>query len=398
MDGYRVSPAKAPPEGRVALIAAQPVDASAAQLMAAIDAGREFCIHTGLSPDAGPDGGAFVQCETSGSSGQPKRIRRSHASWIRSFELDRGLWNMAQGDHVAVFGALSHSLALYGAVCAMHIGADLSVIAAPRPDVRLRQMDAAAPTHLFTTPTQLRQLATARDGVTPISALRHVLVGGGFLDGAAKEAAQALFPNAAIHGFYGASETSFITFSDAGTPPLSVGRPYPGVTLRIRDGNGNDLPSDEVGEIWVRSPFLFEGYALGNSMETRWQDGFLTVGELGWRDAEGFLYHAGRRNRMFTVSDRNVFPEAMERILLDQPGVAHAAVLPVPDPRRGSVPVCFLSGPSSLLDPGAVLRACRQRLGAELAPRRATLLEDWPTLPSGKTDLAALERLLQGAS
>ena len=95
---------------------------------------------------------------------------------------------------------------------------------------------------------------------------------------------------------------------------------------------------------------------------------------------------------MFTVADRNVFPEAIERFLLDLPGVKQAAVLPEADARRGSVPVCFLSGPG--LDRDAVLAACRRAFGAEAAPRRAVLLDDWPTLGSGKTDLPALARLL----
>lgn len=395
VNGTVITPAAPPAPGRAAAIPARPVEASVAQLLAAIDAGREFCVHSGTAPLPSPDGGAFLQCETSGSSGQPKRIRRSHASWIRSFMVDDALWDITPQDRVAVFGPLNHSLALYGVVSALHLGAQVEVISAARPDTRWRLLAAAMPTLLYLTPAQLRQLASGYSASTGIPGIRHVLIGGGFLDNATRLAAAQLFADATLHAFYGASETSFITVADATMPRLSVGRAYPHVEIRIRDDQGQDLPPDRPGEVWVRSPYLFTGYAEGSSAQTRWQDGCLTVGELGWLDPEGHLFLAGRRDRMFTVADQNVFPEMIERVLLDQPGVVHAAVLPAPDAKRGAVPVCFLSAGPKGLDTDAVLTACRRMLGPHSAPRRATVLTNWPTLPSGKTDLAALSRLLK---
>ncbi len=395
VNGVSITQAVLPADGMMTTIPAHPVEACVAQLLAAIETGREFCIHSGTAPLATPDGGAFLQCETSGSTGRPKRVRRSHASWIRSFMVDRALWNITPQDRIAVFGPLNHSLALYGAVSAVHLGAQVDVFAAPRPDTRLQMLRAAMPSLLYATPAQLRQLAACRDADTGIPGTRHVLIGGGFLDKATRNAAGHLFPGATLHAFYGASETSFIAISDATTPPLSVGRAYPHVEIRIRDEQARDLPPDHPGEVWVQSPYLFEGYAQGTSAQTRWQNGFLTVGELGWLDPEGHLFLAGRGDRMFTVSDQNVFPELIERLLLEQPGVTHAAALPLPDAKRGAVPVCFLSAGPQGLDTDAVLAACRRQLTPQAAPRRAVVLTDWPTLPSGKTDLTALSHLLK---
>lgn len=380
----------------VAFLPARPLDAARAGALRAAAEGREFCVVSPGRPlpamQAARPG--HLQCETSGSTGPAKRIRRSLRSWQACFETDSRLWQITARDRIAVMGPLSNSLTLYGLFAAQHLGVAAVVIDTDRPDERQSRLAEAAPTLLYTTPTQLRQLGTCAQG--GIGSVRRVLVGGGFLDRAACEAAARLFPEAGLTGFYGAAETSFITLDETGGAGGSVGRPYPGVTLRVRDEAGRDLPAGETGTIWVKSPYLFDSYAAGTAPDTRWRDGFLSVGELGWLSETGALFLAGRRSRMFTVADRNVFPEAIERFLLSLPGPTAAAVLPQPDPARGNLPVAFLSGPG--LDTGALLAACRQHFGPGAAPRRIVTLDALPSLPSGKPDLRALAALLeQGA-
>ena len=106
----------------------------------------------------------------------------------------------------------------------------------------------------------------------------------------------------------------------------------------------------------------------------------------------GFLTLKGRAGRMVTVADQNVFPEEIEALLHTLPGITRAAVLPVPDPKRGHVLVAVLQG-----DPareGEILAALRKDLGPLKAPRTLIWRDDWPMLASGKTDLKALEASL----
>ena len=120
---------------------------------------------------------------------------------------------------------------------------------------------------------------------------------------------------------------------------------------------------------------------------TRWRDGWLSVGEIGALN-EGFLYLKGRAGRMVTVADQNVFPEEIEALLHTLPGVSRAAVLPVPDARRGHSLIAVLQG-----DPRqetAILTSLRQALGPLKSPRSLIWRDDWPVLASGKTDLLAL--------
>lgn len=208
--------------------------------------------------------------------------------------------------------------------------------------------------------------------------LRRVVVGGSKLDDRLRAALADLAPAAAVNEFYGAAEASFITLSDDGCPPGSVGRLYPGVEVQVMG---------DPGEIWVRSPYLFTAYAGDDPGAARGRDGWLSVGEVG-RMTDGFLYLAGRAGRMVTVADMNVFPEEIEGFIAALPGVARVAVLPRPDPMRGAHLVALLQGDPA--QEAAILAACRAHLGALKAPKALIWRADWPVLPSGKTDLARL--------
>jgi len=144
-----------------------------------------------------------------------------------------------------------------------------------------------------------------------------------------------------------------------------------------------------AGQIWVRSPYLFQGYAGADAGGAVWDQGWLSVGEMGRLEA-GYLYLSGRAGRMVTVADQNVFPEEIESFIAGLPGVARVAVLPRPDALRGAVMVAVLQG--DRLVEAAVLAACRGRLGALIAPRAVIWVADWPVLASGKTDLLRLAR------
>lgn len=312
---------------------------------------------------------------TSGSIGKPKRILRTQGSWTASFAVNAG-FGIGPGARVAVLGGLVQSLALYGAVEGLHLGAEVHLLDALRPDRQRKALAARRISHLYASPAQLRLLL---DGSGDCPDLALVLVGGSKLDPGLRAGLQAMAPAARVLEFYGAAETSFITLADAATPEGSVGRVYPGVAVDL----------DPSGKVWVKSPYLFVGYA-GGSDTADWRDGWLSVGEVG-RLQEGYLFLRGRAGRMVTVADQNVFPEEIEALLQAMPGITRAAVLPVPDPLRGTVLVAMLQGDQSAHE--ATLAALRTELGPLKSPKALIWLQHWPMLPSGKTDLRALEAL-----
>ena len=322
---------------------------------------------------AGPAPVGAFETLTSGSSGAPRRIRRQPGSWLASFAVNAGLFGIGPGMRVAVLGRLTQSLALYGALEGVHLGAEVHLLDDLRPDRQGRALADRKVGLVYLTPAQARFLVEAGD---TLPALRHVLIGGSKLDTGLRAGLGRLAPGAVVHEFYGAAEASFITMAGPDCPEGSVGRAYPGVEINI----------DAVGRIWVKSPYLFEGYA-GAPGPAVWQDGWLSVGEMG-EMRDGFVVLRGRAGRMVTVADQNVFPEEIEAFLLECPGVRQAAVMPVSDARRGVHLVAVLQGDAA--QEGAILRAVRGRLGPLKAPKRVIWRQEWPVLPSGKTDLALI--------
>lgn len=325
-------------------------------------------------------------CETSGSSGAAKVVRRHPESWRRSFEVNREGFALGPKDRYACFGHLGHSLTLYAVLEALHLGADIACLAGFLPKRQIIAVQDMAISVLYATPSQLHLLTRGAEaaGIAALPGVRRVFCGGGKLDAALRQALDRLLPGAEVREFFGASETSFITIGDATTPPGSVGRAYPGVQLRIAgDKTG-------TGEIWVRSPYLFEAYAEGGSDFTRWDGAWLSIGEMGRLDDSGHLFLHGRRQRMVTVADRSVFPEEIEQVIGARDDVTACAAIPEPDALRGHRIHCFVEGTASEWE---LRRICRERLGSHAVPHRFTFLEHLPLLPAGKPDIQALHAM-----
>ncbi len=348
---------------------------------------RPFCLSDAASPPDIPLADGLFLTQSGGSSGTPKLIRRTQLSWIKSFEVNAVQFDMTPRDRVAVLGTPAHSLALYGVLEAMHLGVDAHVLARLSPSRQMQVMAEREITVLYATPTQIRMLM-AFDA--PLSHLRLILCGGGLLDTDTRDAAQAHFPNAAFHGFYGAAETSFITLAGPDTPQGSVGRAYPGVSIRILDQSGQ--PAKDVGTVWARSPYLCDGYADGRPL--RLEDGYISAGEIGQLDGDGFLWLKGRQDRMVTIGDVNVFPETVEATIAAIPEVHNCAVLPQPDPHRGHHLVAVIRADVHS-DALQIRDICRHKLGPAMTPKRVLTHPDFPLLPSGKPDLVALMHWLE---
>ena len=352
-----------------------------------INRGRSFAVLPPPDRMIG-DSSEYFRCATSGTTGPAKTIRRSHRSWISSFRINQHLWSINSSDAYGVLGDLSNSLPLYASLEALHLGADLHLLSGYLPSHQARELISRKVTVIYATPTQISLLASASTSrrAGPLGSVRLALVGGSKLDSATMKAARTAMPNAAVHEFYGSAETSFIALSDEETPPDSVGRAYPGVELKI----GPPALDDGFGQVWVRSPYLSQGPADQFRSADRVADGFMSAGEIGRIDADGYLYLAGRTDRVVTIGGRNASPEVVENYLCKLRGVVNAAVLPQADPLRGNRFIAFVKLSSPEVDVGELGRQCRTGLGSLVSPVEILRREDWPLRPSGKTDLEAL--------
>ena len=342
---------------------------------AAVQRKHDFCVCHEI-PDAQPHipplDGCHFHTQTGGTTGRPKPIRRTHRSWVLSHEQNAKMFEISQNDTYGILGKLGHSLALYAAMEACHIGADIQFLFGAPAHAQMTQIIQSDVNIIYATPTQLRQF---RSGQAP--KVRYIFCGGGTLDAATRSGIRSHFPNATLAEFYGASETSFVTVSDQHTPTGTVGRPYPGVTIDIRSPNPQG-----IGDVWVQSPYLFTDYADGAPAQD-----WVCVGEVGRLD-NGYLTLLGRRDRMVTIADQNVFPEQIEVAIREVDGVRDACVIPVSNQTRGHVLHAYVVGEG--VDVSFLKMELQFQFGTMIAPKTIHMVSEIPKTHSGKHDLATV--------
>ena len=344
---------------------------------------------------------AFYVGFTSGSTGLPKGFQRHHRSWTESFRICVSEFGQGAATRVLAPGRSSHSLFLFGMLLGLWTGAGVVV---QEQFSAGRALDSLAQGHtpcLVAVPSQLLVMLAlaARRKLVPMPLVQQIMISGArWMRGRTPELRK-LFPNARIIEFYGASETSFIawTDADADTPPEVVGRPFGNVELDIRD---TAVPGGP-GLIFVRSPMLFMDYVGSDRDETAaLRDGdWLSVRDVGFLDAAGRLCLMGRQKRMIVTQGKNLFPEEVETALAAHPDVLGASVHGVADPLRGMQVIAVLDiKPWASLDAAALSAWCRTRLEAFKTPRAYFVCVPWPLTASGKADHSMLAGLVAALS
>ncbi|MCI4662607.1 MAG: fatty acid--CoA ligase family protein [Neomegalonema sp.] len=339
-------------------------------------------------PCAGLEGQKLL-CFTSGSTGQPKAILRSWESWLVSFAVQRQMLAYPQTARPLICGDMSHSMHLFGAMEALVRGVEPVVLAGFTPKAAIEALRDPDLTMLYATPTQLEMLLRAA-AKERFDQLAYILCGGAKLDPVRAASVRACFPGARLIEFYGASETSFIAMKTPDAPPGSVGPPCPGVEIEILDPDGMPVPQGAQGEIWVRSAMLFERYALGEDPNTIWQGGFLSIGDIGWRDGDGYLFVEGRKSGMVTIAGENVFIDPLEQFLASALPGRQICVLRLPDPLRENRLVAVTDRALEDEERRRVMAELRARWGSLAVPHAVHVVSPWPMLPSGKPDRQAL--------
>ncbi len=231
-----------------------------------------------------PGAPSFVTV-SGGTTGFPKLVARTHASWIFGFEQLRALGGTSEGDRVGVLGSLGYSIHAYAAFEALHLGADVLLLSGMRPDRQMAALAQMGATVIYATPTQLRLLGQ-KGNVEPAPATRRVMIGGAACDQTTLEAVERQFPNAEIYGFYGSSETSFVSTAKLDSGQKGQGQLFPRVEVKIRPGPETTIEGTQTGEIWVRSPMVFSGYAGpgADQCPESWFDGYFFTGDVGRLD------------------------------------------------------------------------------------------------------------------
>ncbi|MGB8407516.1 MAG: acyl-CoA ligase FadD12 [Mycobacterium sp.] len=200
-----------------------------------------------------------------------------------------------------------------------------------------------------------------------------------------------------IYNNYNATEAGMIataTPADLRAAPDTAGRPAEGTDIRILDADFHELPTGEVGTIYVRNSTQFDGYTSGATKDLHHD--YMSSGDIGYLDAAGRLFVVGRDDEMIVSGGENVYPIEVEKTLSTHPDVAEATVLGVDDEQYGQRLAAFvvLSGDTT---PDALKAYVRENLANYKVPRSITVLPELPRNSTGKIDRRELKALADGA-
>jgi long-chain acyl-CoA synthetase len=333
-------------------------------------------------------GAPLLQQYTSGSTGAPKRVIRTHANLLAELECLRETFAAVETDRFLGLAPFFHVNGLVRTMLtSMYCGATLYPIAEFRRREVTGLLTAERISFLGGVPQIFAILGqTPLRGQVDLSALRLVFSSSAPLTPADGKRFHDQY-GVVIRQLYGSTETGTISFNRHPEPercPESVGTPLPGVRVAVVDGEGRRLGDGQEGEVAIASPFATAGYH-GNSEATAesFRDGFYFSGDLGIMDAAGYIRLTGRKKLLINRGGFKVNPYEVEDVIKRHPRVREVAVYGAPSASGDDVVCCAIvaSGPCSTED---ILLHCKERLADFKVPARIEFRETLPKSPAGK--------------
>jgi fatty-acyl-CoA synthase len=325
---------------------------------------------------------------TSGTTGTPKGANRSTPPSLAPIGGVLSHVPFRSGEVTSLPAPMFHALGFLHATIAMMLGSTLVLRRKFKPANVLADIEKHKVTAVVVVPVMLSRTLDAFDGMErkpDLSSLRIVFVSGSQLGAElATRALKDLGP--VIYNLYGSTEIAFATIArpkDLSINPATVGPVVKGVTVKLFDDNGHEVPQGEVGRIFVGNTFPFEGYTGGGGKQII--DGLMSSGDVGYFDEHGLLYVSGRDDEMIVSGGENVFPAEIEDLISGHPEVIEATALGVEDKDWGHRLRAFVvKADGASVDEDAIKTYVRDHLARYKVPREVIFLDELPRNPTGK--------------
>ncbi len=282
---------------------------------------------------------------TSGTTGRPKGVVRSHESYMAEYYLNNINMGVRPTDKAMLVMPMCHVNSIFYSFAYTLVTAPVFVynMVSFDPEDLLRTIARYRITFTSLVPTHYIMILALPDEIKKgidVSSIRQLLISSAPARRDLKLAIMDFFKNAELWEAYGSTEGGLVTLlrpEDQFRKLGSIGREIFGTDrIRLLDENRNPVPDGEVGELFYRTPMLFSEYWKDPEKTAQaFQEGWSTAGDLARRDPDGYYYLVDRKANMIITGGENVYPSEVENVIGAHPAVKDVAVIGVPDPKWG---------------------------------------------------------------
>jgi acyl-CoA synthetase (AMP-forming)/AMP-acid ligase II len=289
-------------------------------------------------------------------------------------------------DTFLVMAPMFHAAGSVAVLATVWVGGRQVILPGFDPVAALDAISTERATITLAVPTMLaalaeEQLARPRQ----VGTLRSITHGGSPIATEVVRRAHAAFPAAELVHLYGATELAPLVTGLRheerlidGDLARSCGRAIAGADVRVADERGQEMPPGEIGEVVARGPNVMQGYwNKPEQTASVLHDGWYRTGDLGFMDAEGYLFLVDRAKDMIVSGGENVYSTEVEEVLYQHPGVLEAAVFGVPDAQWGeAVHAVVVLRPGQDIGTATLIAFCRERIAGYKVPKQIELRGD----------------------
>jgi long-chain acyl-CoA synthetase len=332
---------------------------------------------------------------TSGTTGHPKGVRRSAPTPEQQAAGERMramVYGLKPGARALLPGPLYHSAPNSFGLRAGKLGGALVLMPRFEAEEFLALIETYKVDTIFMVPTMFIRLMKLPEAVRrkyDVSSLRHVIHAAAPCPPDVKRAMIEWW-GPVIYEFYGSTESGAVTFAtseDALKKPGTVGKVSPGAELRFISEDGRVLPTGEIGEIYSRMRGMAD-FTYHNKPEKRDEidrEGFITSGDVGYIDADGYVFICDRKRDMVISGGVNIYPAEIEAVLHAIPGVHDCAVFGIPDAEFGEALMAVVEPQAGVaLDEASIRAGLKAHLADYKVPKHIEIRKELPREDSGK--------------
>lgn len=338
---------------------------------------------------------------TSGTTGRPNGVMLSHENFVTNLQASNELMGLTADDSILVVVPLYYIHGRMQLLMHAMIGGTVVFSAGFTFPAKVhKELVDSGVTGFSGVPYHFKQLLDrSKLAKQPPQKLRYVLITGGALSPSSLERLDQALPDTGIHLAYGQTEAApritWIGPEELLVKRGSVGRALGNVTLEILGPNEEPVGPEIVGEVAAGGPNIMKGYVSGDERELGKIDaqGRLRTGDLGRLDEDGHLFLVGRSSEMIKSAGERIFPQEIEDVLQQLPGVAEVAVIGLPDETLGERIVAYLiAKPGHTLERPQLKAHCLAAMPFVRVPKEFVVVDELPQTASGKVSRSKLKK------